>query len=67
MAKKKNSVQALIGLECFTDFGVKTDKAQIVFFSVEPTNISVLSAANIDVKIHHLNTLTATRHIYAGG
>ena len=48
MAKKKNSVQALIGLECFTD------KAQIVFFSVEPTNISVLSAANIDVKIHHL-------------
>lgn len=46
MAKRKNnSVQGLIGLERFTRFGVKTDKAEIAFFSVEPTNISVLSAA----------------------
>ena len=54
MTKNKNSVQGLIGLERFTRFGVKSDKAEIAFFSVEPTNISVLSAANIDVKIHHL-------------
>ena len=54
MTKNKNSVQGLIGFERFTRFGVKTDKAEIAFFSVEPTNISVLSAANIDVKIHHL-------------
>ena len=54
MTKNKNSVQGLIGLERFTRFGVKTDKAELSFFSVEPTNISVLSAANIDVKIHHL-------------
>lgn len=48
MAKRKNnSVQGLIGLERFTRFGVKTDKAEIAFFSVEPTNISVLSAVNI--------------------
>ena len=54
MKKSKNSVQGLIGLERFTKYGVKTDKAEIAFSSVEPTNISVLSAANIDVKIHHL-------------
>lgn len=60
MAKKKNGVQGLIGLERFSKYGVQTDKAEIVFFSVEPTNISVLSAANIDVKIHHLMMLLST-------
>ena len=59
MKKSKNSVHGLIGLERFTRFGVKTDKAEIAFFSVEPTNISVLSAANIAVKIHHLMMLLA--------
>lgn len=60
MTKNKNGVQGLIGFERFTRFGVKTDKAEIAFFSVEPTNISVLSAANIDVKIHHLMMLLST-------
>lgn len=60
MTKKKNSVQKLIGFENFTKYGIKTDKAEIAFFSVEPTNISVLSAANIDVKIHHLMMLLST-------
>ena len=57
MKNNKNSVQGLIGLERFSKYGVKSDKAEIAFFSVEPTNISVLSAANIDVKIHHLMML----------
>lgn len=60
MAKKKNGVQGLVGLERFSKYGIKTDKAEIAFFSVEPTNISVLSAANIDVKIHHLMMLLST-------
>ena len=61
MAKRKNNaVQGLIGFERFTRFGVKTDKAEIAFFSVEPTNISVLSEANIDVKIRYLMTLLST-------
>ena len=60
MTKNKNSVQGLIGFERFSRFGVKTAKAEIAFFSVEPTNISVLSAANIDVKIHHLMMLLST-------
>ena len=60
MTKNKNSVQGLIGFERFTRFGVKTDKAELAFFSVEPTNISVLSAANIDVKIHHIMMLLSS-------
>lgn len=52
--KKRNGVQELLGFENFTEHGVKTDKAQIVFFAVEPTNISVLSAANVEGKIHSL-------------
>ena len=31
MTKNKNSVQDLIGLERFTRFGVKTDKAELRF------------------------------------
>ncbi|WP_294409760.1 hypothetical protein [uncultured Ruminococcus sp.] len=64
MKNNKNSVQGLIGLERFSKYGVKSDKAEIAFFSVEPTNISVLSAANIDVKIHHvLSTPNSTEII----
>ena len=51
---KKNGVQDLIGLERFNNYGIKTDKAEIVFFAVEPTNISVLSSANIEIKVHDL-------------
>jgi hypothetical protein len=60
MKKSKNSVQGLIGLERFSKYGVKTNKTEIAFFSVEPTNISVLSEANIDVKIHRLMMLLST-------
>ena len=54
MAKKKNSVQSIIGYERFTNYGIRTDKDEIAFFSVEPTNISVLSAASVDTKIHRM-------------
>ncbi len=60
MQKKKNSIQSLIGFERFTRFGVKTDRTEIAFFSVEPTNISVLSVASIDSKIRYLMTLLST-------
>lgn len=57
MAKNKNSVQRLIGLDHFTKYGVKTYRCELVFFNVEPTNISVLSRANVEVAIHHLTML----------
>ena len=50
----KKSVQKLIGFEEFTKYGVRANKEDFIFFSVEPVNISVLSAANIESKIYHL-------------
>lgn len=55
--KNKKSTQNLFGLRTFGKYGLLTDKAGLAFFSVQPTNISVLSAENIDVKIHHLMML----------
>ncbi len=57
MAKRKNSVQKLIGFEKFTKYGVKTDRSEFVFFHVEPTNISVLSPKSVESKIYHLTAL----------
>ena len=51
---KRKSVQKLIGFETFTKYGVRANKEDFIFFSVEPVNISVLSAANIETKIYHL-------------
>lgn len=55
--KNKKSTQNLFGLRTFGKYGLQTDKAGLAFFSVQPTNISVLSVENIDVKIHHLMML----------
>lgn len=52
--KNKNSVQELIGIQTFTKKGLKTDKGELVYFLVAPTNISVLSKENITVKTWHL-------------
>ena len=52
--KNKNSVQELIGIQTFTKRGLKTDKGELVYFLISPTNISVLSRENIEIKIWHL-------------
>ncbi len=52
--RKKNSVQKLIGFAAFTRYGVRTNNVKFAFFAVEPINISVLSAVNVEAKIHHL-------------
>ena len=56
MAEKKNrnSLQKLIGFQSFTNYGVKTDKSEFIFFHVEPTNISVLPPEVIANKMHEL-------------
>ena len=48
---KKNSVQELMGVRRFTQYGLQTDAGELVFFRVAPTNISVLSHENIELKI----------------
>jgi energy-coupling factor transporter ATP-binding protein EcfA2 len=52
--KKGRSTQALIGIKGFTSYGLSTGKGELIYYLVSPTNISVLSAANIDVKVRHL-------------
>lgn len=49
--KNKNSVQELIGIQTFTKRGLKTDKGELVYFLINPTNISVLSKENIELKV----------------
>ena len=41
-------------IRSFSRYGIETDKGELVFFLVSPTNISVLSPANIENKIRHL-------------
>lgn len=52
--KKGSSVQELIGVKSFTKYGLKTNKAELLFYLVAPTNISVLSHTNIEIKVRHL-------------
>lgn len=52
--KPKNTVQELIGIETFSKFGLKTSKGEITYFAIAPTNISVLSYENIQLKVWHL-------------
>lgn len=52
--KKGRSVQELIGIKAFTKYGLLTNKGELLFYLVSPTNISVLSHTNIEIKIRHL-------------
>lgn len=54
---KRNSVQELLGIWRFTDYGILTDGGELVFYRVAPTNISVLSAVNIQQKLGALTEL----------
>ena len=56
MKKKKtgSSVRELLGIQGFTKYGLAVDHGELLFFYIAPTNISVLSQANISVKIHNL-------------
>ena len=51
---KGRSVQELFGIKTFTKNGLLVGKHTLVFFSVTPTNVSVLSYENIDLKIQRL-------------
>ncbi|MCR4646652.1 MAG: hypothetical protein K5695_14795 [Oscillospiraceae bacterium] len=60
MARRKTSVQKLLGLESFTKYGIKTDQFEYAFFQVEPVNISVLSQEHVAAKVQHLMQLLST-------
>lgn len=52
--KKGSSVQELLGVKSFTRYGLSTTNGELVFYLVSPTNISVLSSINIEIKVRHL-------------
>ena len=55
MAKSKLSTAELVGISNFSRNGLQTyEHGEIVFFLVQPTNISVLSETNVALKIQHL-------------
>lgn len=62
MAKRRKgaSVQELLGIQTFTNYGLATNKGELLFYTVSPTNISVLSQTNIEVKIRHLMMLLSS-------
>ena len=47
--KKGRSVQDLLGIRTFTKYGLSTNKGELLFYLVSPTNISVLSHTNIEI------------------
>ena len=60
----KKSVQNLLGLQGFTTYGLRSLGGELVYFAIQPTNIFVLSHANIEIKIRHLlMVLTALPHL----
>ena len=59
--KKGRSTQELIGIKGFTRYGLSTDKGELLFYWVAPTNISVLSRENIRIKINNLSVLFSIR------
>ncbi len=55
--KRGRSLQEFLGIRTFTRYGLLVGKAELLFYQVAPTNISVLSHANIEIKIRHLMML----------
>lgn len=48
------SVQELLGIKSFTDYGLLTERGELIFYQVAPINISVLSSVSIETKIRNL-------------
>ena len=58
MANKKQSTAERIGISHFSRNGLMTKRyGEVVYFIVQPTNISVLSETSIAIKINHLMQL----------
>ena len=55
--QKGRSVQELLGIRTFTKYGLAVGKDELLFYTVSPTNISVLSRENIEIKIRNLMTV----------
>ena len=50
----RKSVQDLLGIKWFTNYGLLTNNGELLFYQVNPVNISVLSQVAIETKIRQL-------------
>ena len=61
MAKNKTnpqqSTRQLLGIEGITEYSLKTASNEAVFFSIKPSNISVMSESSLSAKIYSLMAL----------
>jgi len=55
--KNRNSVQDLIGIKGFSSYGLQTEQGELIFFSIRPQNISVLSYETVAQKVRQLQQL----------
>lgn len=55
--KQKQSTRGLLGIEEITDYSLQTAFGELVYFIIHPTNISVLSDANVSARIYALMTV----------
>ena len=46
-----------MGVKRFTRNGILTDRGELIFFSIRPTNLAVLSYDNVQAKVHNLQLL----------
>lgn len=62
MKRNEVSTQDFLGIRAFSRNGLMTDgQGELVYFTVKPTNISVLSRASIAQKIHRLMQLLSAQ------
>ena len=51
---QNQSTRQLLGIEGITEYSLKTASNEAVFFSIKPSNISVMSEASLSAKIYSL-------------
>ncbi len=51
---QNQSTRQLLGIEGITEYSLKTTSNEAVFFSIKPSNISVMSEASLSAKIYSL-------------
>lgn len=55
--RERQSTRQLIGIDGISEYSLLTSHGELVFFSIKPTNISVLSDASVAARIYALMTV----------
>lgn len=55
--RERQSTRQLIGIDGISEYSLLTSHGELVFFSIKPTNISVLSDASVAARVYALMTV----------